>query len=79
MTELIDISHIEDMQISRETRTVPGRTLGSMWAPGVSALIARCASGPSTIQNSLGQKWDTKLRQSGTLAFFAEDLDLYGA
>ena len=66
LTELIDISHIEEMQIPRGTRTLPGRTLGSLWATEVSGLVARCGIGPSTVQNSLGRKWDTKLRESGT-------------
>ena len=53
-------------------------TLGSLWAPGVSALIARVASGPSTVQNSLGRKWDMKLKQSATSEGSAEDVALYG-
>ena len=79
LTELIDMLHSEEMKISRGTRTVSGMTLRSLWAPGVSALITRCASGPSTLQNSLGRKWDTKLTESGTSEGFAEDLALYGA
>ena len=70
--------HSEEMQISMATRNVPGMTLGSLWAPGVSALIARCASGPSTVQNSLGQKWDIMSVQSGTAGLFARDETLYG-
>ena len=69
----------EEMKIPMGTRNVPGMTVGSLWAPGVSALIARVASGLSTVQNSLGQKWDMMRQQSGTLAFFAEDLTLYGS
>ena len=68
----------EEMKISMGTRNVPGMSLGSLWAPGVSALIARVASGPSTVQNSLGRKWDTKLTESGTSEGFAWDLALYG-
>ena len=79
LTELIDMLHSEEMKISMGTRSVPGMTLGSLWAPGVSALIARVASGPSTVQNSLGRKWDMKRKQSATSEGFAEDLVLYGA
>ena len=67
----------EEMKISMGTRNVPGMTLGSLWAPGVSALIARVASGPSTVQNSLGRKWDTKLTESATSEFFVRDVALY--
>jgi len=67
----------EEMKISMGTRNVPGMTLGSLWVPGVSALIARVASGPSTVQNSLGRKWDTKLTKSATSEGFAEDLTVY--
>ena len=70
--------HSEEMKISMGTRTVPGMTLGSLWPPGVSALIARWTSGPSTVQNSLRRKWDTKLTESATSEGFAEDLALYG-
>ena len=70
--------HNEEMKISMGTRNVPGMTLGSLWAPGVSALIARVASGPSTVQNSLGRKWDTKLKESATSEFFVRDVALYG-
>ena len=66
------------MKISMGTRNVPGMTLGSLWAPGVSALIARVASGPSTVQNSLGQKWDMKRKKSATSEGFAEDVALSG-
>ena len=69
--------HNEEMKISMGTRNVPRMTLGSLWAPGVSALIARVASGPSTVQNSLGRKWDMKRKQSATSELFAEDLALY--
>ena len=79
LTELIDMLPSEEMKISMGTRNVPGMTLGSLWAPGVSALIARVASGPSTVQNSLGRKWDMRLRESGTSELFAEDLAIYGA
>ena len=78
LTELIDMLPSEEMKISMGTRTVPGMTLGSLWPPGVSALIARVASGPSTVQNSLGRKWDTTLRESATSELFAWDLALYG-
>ena len=70
--------HSEEMKISMGTRNVPGMTLGSLWPPGVSALIAWWTSGPSTVQNSLGRKWDTKLRQSATSELFAEDVTLDG-
>ena len=63
----------EEMKISMGTRNVPGMTLGSLWAPGVSALIARVASGPSTVQNSLGRKWDTKRTESGSSESFVRD------
>ena len=77
LTELIDISHIEEMQIPRGTRTVPGRTVGSLWAPGVSGLIARCGIGPSTVQNSLGRKWDMMSCLSATSELFVRDVTLY--
>ena len=64
LTELIDILHSEEIKISWGTRNVSGMTPGSLRAPGVSALIARVASGPSTVQNSLGRKWDMKLTKS---------------
>ena len=78
LTELIDMLPSEEMKISMGTRNVPGMTLGSLWAPGVSALIARVASGPSTVQNSLGRKWDILLGETATSEGFAEDLALYG-
>ena len=56
--ELIDMSYLEEMQIPTGTRCVPVATAGSLWPPGLSARIARVASGPSAVQNSLGQKWD---------------------
>ena len=68
----------EEMKISMGTRNVPGMTLGSLWAPGVSALIARCASGPSTVQQSLGRKWDMLLKKSATSELFAREVTLYG-
>ena len=68
----------EEMKISMGTRNVPGMTLGSLWPPGVSALIARWTSGPSTVQNSLGRKWDIKLKESGTAEVFVRDETLYG-
>ena len=74
LTELIDMLPSEEMKISMGTRN-----LGSLWALGVSALIARVASGPSTVQNSLGRKWDIMSLQSCTSEGFAEDLALYGA
>ena len=79
MTELIDMLHSEEIKISMGTRSVPGMTLGSLWPPEVSALIARVASGPSTVQNSLGRKWDTKLTESATLSSFVRDAVLYGS
>ena len=78
LTELIDMLHSEEMKISMGTRNVPGMTLGSLWAPGVSALIARVASGPSTVQNSQGRKWDIMSIQSGTAGLFVRDETLYG-
>ena len=78
LTELIDMLHSEKIKISMGTRTVPGMTLGSLWPPGVSALIARCTSGPSAVQNSLGRKWDMKLNQSATSEGFVRDEALYG-
>ena len=78
LTELIDMSHIEKMKISMGTRTVPGITPGSLWASGVSGLVARCGIGPSTVQNSLGRKWDIKSKQSCSSEGFAWDLALYG-
>ena len=76
LTELIDMLPSEEMKISMGTRNVPGMTVGSLWAPGVSALIARVASGPSTVQKSLGRKWDILLQQSATSEEFARDLTL---
>ena len=78
LTELIDMLHSEEMKISMGTWNVPGMTLESLWPSGVSALIARLASGPSTVQNSLGRKWDIMVAQKGTSEGFAEDLALYG-
>ena len=68
----------EEMKISMGTRNVPGMTLGSLWPPGVSALIARVASGPSTVQNSLGRKWDMLLRRTASSEEFVRDETLYG-
>ena len=45
----------------------------------MSGLVARCGIGPSTVQNSLARKWDTKLQQSGSSVVFAEDVTLYGS
>ena len=70
LTELIDMLPSEETKISMRTRNVPGMTLGSLWPPGVSALIARWTSGPSTVQNSLGRKWDTKLTEFGHIRAF---------
>ena len=67
----------EEMKISMGTRNVPGMTLGSLWASEVSALIARVASGPSTVQNSLGRKWDVMSYQSGTSELFVREETLY--
>ena len=77
LTELIDMLPSEEMKISMGTRNVPGMTLGSLWPPGVSALIARVASGPSTVQNSLGRKWDILRVQSGAAEVFVRDETLY--
>ena len=76
LTELIDMLPSEEMKISMGTRNVPGMTLGSLWPPGVSALIARVASGPSTVQNSLGRKWDIMSVESGTAELLARDWTL---
>ena len=62
-----------NMHIPMVSRTMPGMTLGSLWPSGVSALIARCASVPSTVQKSLGRKWDTKLKKSCSSEEFARD------
>ena len=75
--ELIDMLYSEEMQIPRGTRCVPVATAGSLWPPGLSALIARCASGPSTVQNSLGRKWDMKLKEYGSSGLFVRDETLY--
>ena len=46
LTELIDISHIEEMQISRATRTLPGITVGCLWALGSPTSLRGVESGP---------------------------------
>ena len=68
----------EEMKISMGTRNVPGMTLGSLWAPEVFALIARCASGAFTVKKSLGRKWDMLLKKSGTSEEFVREETLYG-
>ena len=78
LTELIDMLHSEEMKISMGTRTVPGMTLESLWPSGPSALIARCASGPSMVQNSLGRKWDIMLTETGSSGLFEGNVALYG-
>ena len=77
LPELIDISHIEEIQIPTGTRSVSGMTLRSLWTSEVSALIARYGIKPSTVQNSLGRKWDTKLKKSGSSGLFVRDVTLY--
>ena len=72
------MSYLEEMQISRGTRCVPVATVGSLWPPGLSARIARVASGPSAVQNSLGRKWDIMVSQSGSSEVFVRDETLYG-
>ncbi len=73
------MSYLEEMQISRGTRCVLVATAGSLWLPGLSARIARVASGPSAVQNSLGRKWDIMSWESGTAELFARDWTLYGS
>ena len=65
-----------NMQIPMVSRTVSGMTVGSLRPPGLSALIARCASGPSTVQNSQGRKWDMLLNESASSGLFVRDVAL---
>ena len=78
LPELIDISHIEEIEIPTGTRSVSGMTLRSLRTSEVSALIARYGIKPSTVQNSLGRKWDIMRAKSGSSGLFARDLTLYG-